>query len=180
MPPGAVTYVSLINLSRDVTIAGGKSHACAIVCDATGNDIGIVSPTESQVEAVESLFAYPMGRLKPGVSAKLLPAAEADTVRKWLRVALAAESSGLLQATVASAVEHISLRKQFGRPLGTLQALRHRMAECAVLSGGAERPDHEGCVVTREAILRGDPFSSLVFDERHTPLDGMVNCLAVM
>jgi hypothetical protein len=101
-----------------------------------GNDIGIVEPTESQVQKVESLFAYPMGRLKPGVQAKLLPADEADTVRKWLRVALAAESSGLLQATVASAVEHISLRKQFGRPLGTFQALRHRMAECAVLAGG--------------------------------------------
>jgi hypothetical protein len=101
-----------------------------------GNDIGIVQPSADQVEKVESLFAYPMGRLKPGVEAKLLPADEAANVRKWLRIALAAESSGLLQATVASAVDHISQRKQFGRPLGAFQALRHRMAECAVLTGG--------------------------------------------
>ena len=57
-------------------------------------------------------------------------------MRKWLRVALAAEASGLLQAAIASTVEHLTLRKQFGRPLGTFQALRHRMAECAVLAGG--------------------------------------------
>jgi alkylation response protein AidB-like acyl-CoA dehydrogenase len=37
---------------------------------------------------------------------------------------------------VASAVDHLTQRKQFGRPLGAFQALRHRMAECAVLAGG--------------------------------------------
>jgi alkylation response protein AidB-like acyl-CoA dehydrogenase len=35
-------------------------------------------------------------------------------------------------------VEHLSARKQFGRPLGSFQALRHRMAECAVLAGGVK------------------------------------------
>jgi alkylation response protein AidB-like acyl-CoA dehydrogenase len=77
-----------------------------------------------------------MGRLKPGIRAEPLSSDAAASVRKWLRVALAAEASGLLQAAVQSAVEHLSLRKQFGRPLGTFQALRHRMAECAVLAGG--------------------------------------------
>ncbi len=101
-----------------------------------GGDVGIVQPASNEVEAVESLFAYPMGRLKKGIRTERLSADEAARVRTWLRVALAAEASGLLQAAVASAVEHLSMRKQFGRPLGTFQALRHRMAECAVLSGG--------------------------------------------
>ena len=57
-------------------------------------------------------------------------------VRKWIRVALAAEISGLLHAAIAATVEHLSVRKQFGRPLGTFQALRHRLAECQVLAGG--------------------------------------------
>jgi alkylation response protein AidB-like acyl-CoA dehydrogenase len=51
-------------------------------------------------------------------------------------VALAAEAAGLIQAAIDSTVEHLSVRKQFGRPLGSFQALRHRMAECAVLAGG--------------------------------------------
>jgi hypothetical protein len=101
-----------------------------------GDKVGVVHPEAGDVEAVESLFAYPIGRLKSGLAARQLSSADAANVRKWMRVALAAESSGLLQASVASTVEHLSLRKQFGRPLGTFQALRHRMAECAVLCGG--------------------------------------------
>lgn len=101
-----------------------------------GEKVGIAQPAADATEAVESLFAYPMGRLKRTLPVEYLSAADAANVRKWLRVALAAEMSGLLQASIASTVEHLTLRKQFGRPLGTFQALRHRMAECAVLAGG--------------------------------------------
>jgi hypothetical protein len=101
-----------------------------------GDRIAIARPPPQAVEPVESLFAYPMGRLKYAVPSTLLDARAAQNVRKWMRVALAAEASGLLHAAIASAVEHLSLRKQFGRPLGTFQALRHRMAECTVLAGG--------------------------------------------
>jgi hypothetical protein len=101
-----------------------------------GDRIGIAQPSADAVEAVESLFAYPMGRITGSVDVERLSDSDAANVRKWLRVALAAEISGLLQASIAATVEHLTLRKQFGRPLGTFQALRHRMAECAVLAGG--------------------------------------------
>jgi hypothetical protein len=101
-----------------------------------GDSIDIVQPPPNAVQPVESLFAYPMGKLAADVAATRLSDTEAQNIRNWLRVALAAEASGLIHSAVASTVEHLSLRKQFGRPLGTFQALRHRMAECAVLSGG--------------------------------------------
>lgn len=101
-----------------------------------GETMGLVQPTADEVEPVESLFAYPMGTLRAGVKPTRLPDQEAANLRKWLRIALAAEASGLLHSAIASTVEHLTLRKQFGRPLGTFQALRHRMAECAVLAGG--------------------------------------------
>jgi hypothetical protein len=101
-----------------------------------GDSIGIARPAAADVEAVDSLFAYPMGKLKRELDVERLSDADAAITRKWLRVALAAEVSGLLQASIASAVDHLTQRKQFGRPLGTFQALRHRMAECAVLAGG--------------------------------------------
>lgn len=101
-----------------------------------GDDISLAQVTPDDVESVDSLFAYPMGRLKRQPNATKLSAEDAANVRKWIRVALANEATGLIQAAIASAVEHLSVRKQFGRPLGAFQALRHRMAECAVLSGG--------------------------------------------
>ena len=100
--------------------------------------VSVLEPTGTQVEPVESIFAYPMGRLAADARGTQLSRGDAATVRHWLRVALAAEASGLLEATVACAVDHITQRKQFGRPLGTFQALRHRMAECAVLAGGVK------------------------------------------
>ena len=101
-----------------------------------GDSIGIAQPKADDVESVESLFAYPMGRLKHEIAVRKLSPEDAGEVRRWLRVALAAEAAGLIQAAIDSTVEHISVRKQFGRPIGTFQALRHRMAECAVLAGG--------------------------------------------
>ena len=77
-----------------------------------------------------------MGKLVGTPTVTMLSADEADKVRTWLRIACAAEIAGLLQAAIDATVEHLSVRKQFGRPLGTFQALRHRMAECAVLAGG--------------------------------------------
>ena len=102
-----------------------------------GENIGIAHPETKDIEAIpESLFAYPMGRLIGNPDIKTLSAEQADSVRTWIRIALAAETAGLLKAAIDATVEHISVRKQFGRPLGTFQALRHRMSECAVLAGG--------------------------------------------
>ncbi len=114
-----------------------------------GDDIGIAHPTVTEVEAVESLYAYPMGKLTGSPSLRPLSTDEADKVRTWLRIASAAEIAGLLQAAIDSTVEHLSVRKQFGRPLGTFQALRHRMAECAVLAGGVRH-------LARKAAWTGD------------------------
>jgi hypothetical protein len=101
-----------------------------------GDKVGIAHPKAGQTESAESIYAYPMGRLSADATVTFLPAAEAEKTLIWLRIALAAEVAGLLQATVDAVVEHTTVRKQFGRPLGTFQALRHRLAECAVLTGG--------------------------------------------
>lgn len=103
---------------------------------AEGDALFVAQVSPDDVESVESIYAYPMGRLKRAVQTTPLSPREAAETRKWMRVALAAEAAGLIQAAIDSTVEHLTVRKQFGRPLGTFQALRHRMAECAVLAGG--------------------------------------------
>jgi hypothetical protein len=111
-----------------------------LIADGDNLSVTLVSPDE--VEPVESIYAYPMGRLTRAAQTRAkteqLSASEAAEVRKWVRVATANEAAGLIQAALDSTVEHLSGRKQFGRPLGSFQALRHRMAECAVLAGGVK------------------------------------------
>ncbi|MFT4047167.1 MAG: acyl-CoA dehydrogenase family protein [Solimonas sp.] len=114
-----------------------------------GDAASLARPQAGDVETVESIFAYPMGRLVGKPALTELSDAEAASVRKWIRVALAAEAVGLIQAAIDSTVEHLSVRKQFGRPIGTFQALRHRMAECAVLAGGVRH-------LMRRAAWSGD------------------------
>ena len=115
-----------------------------------GERVSLARCEPGDAQPVDSVFAYPMGLLSRTMKSTLLNDADALRVRTWIRVALAAEASGLIQAAIASAVEHLSIRKQFGRPLGSFQALRHRMAECAVLSGGVRW-------LALQAAATGDP-----------------------
>lgn len=109
---------------------------------ADGDSLSVCRVSADDVEPVESIFAYPMGSLKTGttLAGRIVPLAPKDAaeVRKWCRVALASEAAGLMQAALEVTVEHLRARQQFGRPLGSFQALRHRMAECAVLVGGVK------------------------------------------
>ncbi len=126
-------------------VAGAKT---LLVVD--GQSVGIAHPAPGDVEAVESIYAYPMGRVKGTPEVQPLGADRAVLVRTWTRIACAAEIAGLMQAAIDATVEHLSVRKQFGRALGTFQALRHRMAECAVLAGGVRR-------LALKAAWSGDP-----------------------
>jgi len=105
---------------------------------ADGETLGVAPAHPDAAKAVESIYAYPMAKLMREVETRPLSAKESSEVRTWLRVALAAEAAGLIQAAVDSTVAHLGVRKQFGRPLGTFQALRHRVAECAILGGGVK------------------------------------------
>ncbi len=50
-----------------------------------------------------------------------------------LRVALAVEAVGVARWCLGATVEHLKTRVQFGRPIGSFQALQHRAADLAVL-----------------------------------------------
>ena len=64
-------------------------------------------------------------------AADSMPGEEADYYPVFFRlcVALAAESTGIAQRTMEMAVEYAKDRKQFGRPIGSYQAVSHRCAQ---------------------------------------------------
>lgn len=47
-------------------------------------------------------------------------------------LALCAEAVGAMERTLALVVEHLRTRRQFGRPIGEFQALRHRVADLGI------------------------------------------------
>jgi alkylation response protein AidB-like acyl-CoA dehydrogenase len=104
-----------------------------------GHD-GVTSFTAApdQVRTEDALFGYPMGTLlvdPTTIETTRHDVSPEDVKTRW-RVALAAEAAGLLAAALESTVAHVTDRQQFGRPLATFQALRHRLAEAQVRTNG--------------------------------------------
>lgn len=83
------------------------------------------------VEPVESIFAYPYGRFVtvPDMSVAR-PVGDAARLRQWHRVAIAVECAGAAKAAITLTVQHVKDRMVFGRPVGSFQAVQHRLAQC--------------------------------------------------
>ena len=87
---------------------------------------------------VRSRFGSPLGDIDvlPAGGATLAEA-RAHRMIAWWHVALAVEAVGTMSAALRLTVDHTRERKQFGRPIGSFQAVQHRLAELAVLVEGA-------------------------------------------
>lgn len=98
---------------------------------------GVSTFTATQVRPEpDALYAYPMATLLEVPADRTPHAVSADAIHTRWRIALAAEAAGLLAAALDSTVAHVSDRQQFGRPLASFQALRHRLAEIQVRANG--------------------------------------------
>jgi hypothetical protein len=110
--------------------------ATVVVVGANSVHSFTAEPQHIRDAGEEVLFAYPMAYLAGLPSEMRHHDITADAVRAAWRTGLAAEAAGLLAGALTSTVTYISDRQQFGRPLATFQALRHRMAEAQVLTNG--------------------------------------------
>jgi alkylation response protein AidB-like acyl-CoA dehydrogenase len=94
---------------------------------------------EDQVrEEPLALYGYPMATLlaDPATAATTTHDVDPAELRARWQVALAAEAAGLLAAALDSTATHVTERQQFGRPIATFQAVRHRLAEAQVRTNG--------------------------------------------
>ena len=89
-----------------------------------------------QVEALRSIFADPFGTISDHEmrQGRRLDGVRPQDVVKWWSVGVAAEIAGAAAAAVDRTVEFVKMRRQFGRPIGSYQAIQHRLAECEVLA----------------------------------------------
>lgn len=96
-----------------------------------GEDALIVRLENANVEPVHTLMAYPYGRLKSIEGLDCQRITQCDGLRRRWRIALASEAAGAMAAALAQVVEHVKARFAFGRPLGSFQAIQHRLAMAA-------------------------------------------------
>ena len=96
---------------------------------ATGEGLFAVEGTAARVTPLEPLDpTRPQARVElDGVQGR--PIGSSSPAVDLLHVALAAESVGAARRALEMSVEHLKVREQFGRPLGSFQALRHRVAD---------------------------------------------------
>jgi alkylation response protein AidB-like acyl-CoA dehydrogenase len=80
-----------------------------------------------------------------------------DPVRDAACIALSAEQAGAAAAALALTVAYAKVRVQFGRPIGSFQALQHRMAEMHVLVESARSLSYAAA----EAAHQGAPDAGL-------------------
>jgi alkylation response protein AidB-like acyl-CoA dehydrogenase len=73
-----------------------------------------------------------LGRVSfEGVAAEAL-GADAAALRRAAAVLVAAEAVGIAERTLEMSVDYAKVRQQFGRPIGSFQAVKHRCADMAV------------------------------------------------
>ncbi|MEA3183267.1 MAG: hypothetical protein QOI59_6790 [Gammaproteobacteria bacterium] len=100
----------------------------AVLVDEQG--VKTLPLSDGDVQEVTSLFAYPVGKLTDQALRRLgkLPVSAAGDLLTWWRLGIALEIFGALAGANRLTLEHVTQRHQFGQPLGSLQAIQHRLA----------------------------------------------------
>ena len=82
---------------------------------------------------------WPLARLTPAAlqRAQALGAGAGEALRNWWRVGLALETAGAMKGALKTTVGYVKDRVQFGRPIGSFQAIQHRLANLTVNAAAA-------------------------------------------
>jgi alkylation response protein AidB-like acyl-CoA dehydrogenase len=105
--------------------------AADLIIVLDGDTAGVLRPEPGEIAPVESPYGAAMGYVPDRPADRLAPGG-AEIARRWWRVAIAAEISGRLAAALDLTVRYSKERTQFGRPIGSFQAVQHRLAQLHV------------------------------------------------
>ena len=145
---GTVALVDARTAQAPVRFAAQARHA--LVLD--GERAQLVALAPGAGTRVASPWGFPFGRFAAGALAggEALGPGSGARLAAWWRVALAVEAVGAMDGALATTVAYVARRRQFGRAIGSFQAVQHRLAECKVQLEGARW-------LAREAAWRGAP-----------------------
>lgn len=83
-----------------------------------------------------------------------------DKVAEVAALCIAAEQVGLAERALELTIEHACMRKQFGAPIGSFQAIKHRCADVAMALEGAVNTGMHAAWAIDQAIRPEQPWAS--------------------
>jgi len=115
-------------------VLGATADATLVLADGTGRWYAIDGAAANAALKVLDLpaadFSRPLGEVQlAGAPARLLPDLDTDRVRDLAATLAAAEAAGVARWCLDEAVQYAKVREQFGRPIGSFQAIKHLCAE---------------------------------------------------
>jgi alkylation response protein AidB-like acyl-CoA dehydrogenase len=149
------------------------AHARTLLVDA-GSEARVLALASGDAEPVASNFMLPMGRVRAAHErGDPLGPGSGERLRRLWRLALAAETVGTMAACLDVTLDYVKRRRQFGRAIGSFQAIQHRLAQCAVLVEGSRWLLYEAAALgapaenAATAAAHAAAAASLVFAETH-------------
>ena len=144
---GAHDLPATVGLVSGPTALVRYAGHCEAYLVLDGDEALVASADDVEVAPVASRTPYPMGRVRV-LRGQSLGAGSSAALRRAWQVGIAVETSSMALAAVAFAAQHVTDRHQFGRPIGSFQAVQHRLAR-----------SHSMAMATRWLGRRGAWFS---------------------
>jgi hypothetical protein len=136
-------------------IPAGHSGPVRFAADAStiivigDHDVRLVDAVETTSKQTYTRLGWPAGTITDLPYGNVVADVRPSEVRAWVNVALAVELVGAMRFALDLSVGYVIDREQFGRAIGSFQAVQHGLAECAVALEGARW-------MTLEAAWSGD------------------------
>jgi alkylation response protein AidB-like acyl-CoA dehydrogenase len=148
-------------VTGDFSVVHTAGADLVLVCDADG--AALLTIDGSSIEAIDPIdSAVPSGRWSSrGEQAMGYMPANASVlggISIYSRglVLAAAMAAGIADAATRLVVEYAKVRQQFGKPIGTYQAIKHRCADMAVAAEGAFAQTCYAAAALRDGVADAD------------------------